>query len=91
MIQNRNNDDIKRVKELCITQASSDVEQLLKIIGDLGYVGYRISLCKLYGYSYKQCAIRYGVRRSHAQKYFEKCTRLGYSEDLKRIFRINNN
>lgn len=80
--------EAEQIKILCLTKAAKEMEELFNIIGDLGYVGYKISLCKIKGYSYQQCAIRFGITKRRAQKYYEKCNRNGYDTALKRIFKL---
>jgi hypothetical protein len=78
----------QRIKEQCIQMAVTEMEQLLNIIGDLGYKGYKICMCRLKGYSYLQCAQKFGVKKSRAQYYWETCKNKGYDIHLKRMFKI---
>lgn len=71
-----------------MTMAASELQELLTIIGELGYLGYKISMCKLKGNSYQQCATRFGITKSAAQRYWEKCIENRYDISLKRIFAL---
>jgi hypothetical protein len=73
-------------KEDIMKMAAGEVQLLLDIIGDLGYVGYKISMCKLYGNSYQQCANKFGIDKSAAQRHYEKCIEKQYDIALKKIF-----
>lgn len=74
------------LKEQIAKLAAEELEELLSIVGDLGNVGYKICLCKLKGFSYQQCANKFGIQRANAQKIWVKCRKKGYDEALKRIF-----
>jgi hypothetical protein len=78
----------QRIKEQCLQMAASEIEKLFTIIGDLGYVGYKISMCKLKGLSYNQCGAKLGVSRGKVQRYWRNCRLKGYDHDLRRIFNI---
>lgn len=75
-------------KEHLAKMAAEELEELLQIIGDLSYTGYKISLCKIYGNSYMQCAIRYGVDRETARRFWRKCVENEHHIALKKIFGI---
>lgn len=76
----------QQIKEKCISMAADDFSLLLTIIGELGYPGYRIAICKLRGASYNQCKISLGVSRQAVQRHWKKCREMGYDLHLKRIF-----
>jgi hypothetical protein len=76
----------QRIKEKCIEMAAEDFRLLLTIIGDLGYPGYRIAICKLRGASYTKCCISLGVSRAMVQRYWKKCKIRGYDSELRRMF-----
>lgn len=78
----------EQIKILCLTQAAKEVEELMHIIGELGFVGYRISMCKIKGNSYQQCANKYGISKALAQYHYEKCKEKLYDIALKRIFKL---
>lgn len=78
----------QEIKQQVMSMAVSDIELLLNIIGDLTYVGYKISLCKLKGNSYMQCAIKYNIQKSAAQYYFEKCIEKQYDIALRKLFNL---
>lgn len=80
----------QQLKEQCIRMAAADLEKLLSIIGDLGYLGYKICRCKLKGYSYNQCKGKLRVSRSLVQWHWKKCKRLGYDVELRRILNLPN-
>lgn len=71
-----------------MSMAVSEIEELLNIVGDLTYEGYKISLCKLRGFSYQQCSNKFGISKSKAQYYFEKCIEKQYDIALKKIFQL---
>jgi len=75
-------------KEDIMKMAAEELQELFKIIGDLGYEGYKISMCKLKGNSYGKCAQKLGLDRSAAQRHFRKCIDKRYDIALKRIFSI---
>lgn len=81
--------DGQQIKEHVLQMAAMDVEKLFSIIGDLGFIGYKISLCKLKGYSLKQCANKFHVSKSCAQRSYKKCIVNRYDIHLKRIFSLN--
>ena len=68
--------------------AVTDMELLLHIISDLSFTGYKISLCKLKGYSLQQCANKYGLTKEQARYSWNKCVEKKYDEDLKRLFSV---
>jgi hypothetical protein len=78
----------KNLKEQMMLMAVSDIELLFCIISDLSFEGYKISLCKLKGYSLQQCATKFGVSKSNAQYAWEKCQEKNYDVELKRLFMI---
>jgi len=78
----------EQIKRQVLGMAISEIEELLNIIGDLGYLGYKISLCKIKGNSYQQCANKFNIPKSTAQTYYEKCTEKAYDIALKRIFQL---
>lgn len=80
--------EAEHIKEHCAKMAAAELELLLKIIGDLGYVGYKISLCKLKGSSYSQCKSKIGVSRAKVQRHWKTCRSMGYDIHLKRIFNL---
>lgn len=80
--------EAEQIKILCLTKAAKDMEELFNIIGDLGYVGYKISMCKMKGYSYQQCANKLGISKALAQYHYEKCKEKLYDTALKRIFKL---
>lgn len=80
--------EAQQIKEQCLTMAAAELELLLKIIGDLGYIGYKISLCKVKGYSYAQCGRKFRVSKSLAQWHWNSCRNKGYDLHLKRIFNL---
>lgn len=80
--------EAEQLKKECLTMAATELEQLMNIIGDLGYPGYRVSLCRIKGGSYNQCRLRLGISRSKAQRHWKSCRKKGYDADLKRIFRL---
>jgi hypothetical protein len=80
--------EAQQIKQQCLIMAAAEIEQLLKIIGDLGYPGYKISLCKLKGLSYNQCARKYNISKSLAQWHWDKCRDKGYDIQLKKIFNL---
>lgn len=67
---------------------TSELEELLNIIGHLGYTGYKISMCKLQGYSYQQCANKFRISKQTARRLYEKCVENRYDIALKKIFQI---
>lgn len=75
-------------KKHMMEMAVDELEELMRIIGDLGYIGYKISMCKLYGNSYQQCANKFKIPKSTAQWHWEKCTEKQYDIALKKIFRL---
>jgi hypothetical protein len=80
----------QRIKEQCLQMAATEMEKLFTIIGDLGYPGYKIAMCRLKGYSYLQCAHKFGISKSLAQWYWNSCQKKGYDIDLKKIFNIKS-
>jgi hypothetical protein len=78
----------QRIKEQCLQMAGAEIEMLFTIIGDLGYIGYKISMCKLKGLSYSQCGAKLGVSRGKVQRYWRNCRRRGYDAHLKKIFNL---
>lgn len=80
--------EAENIKEHCAKMAAAEVEVLFKIIGDLGYVGYKISMCKLKGSSYNQCKTKLGVSRALVQWHWKNCRRKGYDSHLKKIFNL---
>jgi len=68
--------------------AVADVELLMQIIGELGFIGYKVSLCKLKGYSLQQCANKYGLTKEQARYSWKKCEDLEYDKALARLFGI---
>lgn len=76
-------------KEDILQMAANEVELLFTIIGDLGYIGYKISMCKLHGNSYQQCATKFGISRSAARRYYEKCVEYRHDIALKQIFHFD--
>ncbi len=75
-------------KEHIAKMAAADLEELLAIVGDLGYPAYRISLCKLKGQSHQQCANKFNISKSTAQSMWEKCMSKSYDIALRRIFNL---
>jgi hypothetical protein len=75
-------------KEHLARMAAEELEELLQIIGDISYVGYKISLCKIYGNSYMQCAIRFGIDRETARRLWAKCVEKQHDKALIKIFGI---
>jgi hypothetical protein len=75
-------------KEELMRMATTEVEELLNIIGDLGYTGYKISMCKLSGYSYQQCANKFRISKQTARRLYAKCVENRYDIALKKIFQI---
>lgn len=80
----------QRIKEACLRTAQADMELLFTIIGELGYTGYKIAMCKIKGNSYLQCAQKLGISKSLAQYHWENCKQKGYDSNLKKIFNINS-
>jgi hypothetical protein len=78
--------EAQELKQQCLTMAAEDFGLLMVIIGDLGYPGYRIAICKLKGASYNQCRISLGVSRGTVQRRWKKCKKKGYDLHLKRMF-----
>lgn len=78
----------QEIKQKVMSMAVSEMETLLNIIGDLGYCGYKISMCKLRGNSYQACANKFGIDKSTAQRYYEKCIEKQYDITLKELFQI---
>lgn len=68
--------------------AVAELEELLNIVGDLSFIGYKLSMCKLKGYSMQQCANKFGVTKETARYYFNKCVELQHDIALKKIFGI---
>ena len=81
--------EAQQLKEQCLTMAVAELEQLMNIIGDLGFTGYKISLCRIKGLSYGQCARNFRVSKSLAQWYWESCQKKGYDIQLKKIFKLS--
>lgn len=75
-------------KEEILRMATKDVEMIFIIVGSLGYVGYKVSMCKLKNYSYSQCAIKFGITKELACYYWRKCKKEGFDKELIRIFSI---
>lgn len=80
--------EAEQLKKQCMIMAVEQIEELLNIIGELGYIRYKIVLCKLKGNSLLQCAIKCRVTKRIAQKAWEKSTRNGYDIALKKIFQL---
>lgn len=80
--------EAEQLKKECVAMAAAELQILMNIIGDLGYAGYRVSICRLKGGSYNQCRLRLGISRSKAQRHWKNCLKKGYHNDLKRIFKI---
>lgn len=78
----------QEIKQQVMCMAVGEIEILLNIISDLGYVGYKISMCKIKGFSYMQCAQKFGIPKSTAQSYWEKCTQKAYDIALRKLFNI---
>lgn len=76
----------EHIKQHMMRMAVEEVELLLSIIGDLGFDGYKICMCKLHGNSYQQCSNKFNIPKSSAQRYWEKCTQNEYDIALKKIF-----
>lgn len=71
--------------------AVHDVELLFGIIGDLSFIGYKVALSKLYGYSLQECANKYRITKRAAQYYCEKSVEKKYDIELRRMFNICEN
>ncbi len=80
--------EAQEIKRLCLKLAVEELELLLKIIGDLGYPTYMVARFRLGGATYGQCANKFGISKSSAQWYWNKCREKGYHHDLLRIFKI---
>jgi hypothetical protein len=80
--------EAEQLKKQCLEMAATELELLMSIIGDLGFVGYKISLCKIKGYSYNQCRRKYGISRPQAQRHWKKCREKEYDIHLKRMFNL---
>lgn len=80
--------EAQELKQQCLTMAVAELEQLLIIIGDLGYVGYKISLCRIKGFSYGQCARNFRIKKSVVQYHWENCRKKGYDISLKKMFNL---
>lgn len=80
--------EAQQLKEQCLSMAVAELEQLMNIIGDLGYIGYKISLCRLKGSSYLQCAQKFNISKSLAQYYWNNCISKGYDQTLQKMFNI---
>lgn len=80
--------ETESLKKDVMNMAVSDLELLFKVIGDLTFTGYKISLCRLRGYSYQQCATKFGISKREAQKYYERCLNMGHDEFLKKTFNL---
>jgi hypothetical protein len=80
--------EAQQIKEQCITMAVAELELLMNIIGDLGYIGYKVSLCRLKGLSYGRCSRNFKIKKSLAQYYWESCQQKGYDLHLKRMFHL---
>lgn len=80
--------ETEQIKRKVIGMAATELEEFLNIIGDLTHTGYKISMCKLRGFSYQQCANKLGITKAAAQRYFEKCIEKGYDITLRRLFNI---
>lgn len=78
----------ENIKHHVMTMAVNDLDAFLNIVSDLGHIGYKVSLCKLRGFSYLQCANKMGIGKPTAQFYFEKCKKKGYDVQLKKFFNI---
>lgn len=75
-------------KEELLRMAASEMEELLNIIGELGYTGYKISMCKLQGNSYQQCANKFRISKQTARRLFAKCVDNRHDIALKKIFQL---
>ena len=80
--------EAQELKQQCLTMAAAELELLMNIIGDLTFIGYKISLCRLKGYSYGQCARNYRISKSRAQWHWENCREKGHDVHLKRMFNL---
>ena len=78
--------EAQELKQQCLTMAAEDFGLLMVIIGDLGYPGYRIAICRLRGASYSKCSINLRVSRAMVQRHWKKCKKKGYDTELKRLF-----
>ena len=81
--------EAQKLKIACISMAAAEIELLFKIVGDLGHLGYKVSLYRLYGASYNQCAQKFGISKSLAQFHWYKCIDKGYDSDLRRMFNLS--
>ena len=75
-------------KDEIMKMATAEVELLFNIIGDLGYIGYKISMCKLKGYSHQQCANKFGISKQTARRLYAKCVENRHDIALKKLFQI---
>lgn len=80
--------EAEQLKKQCLAMAATELELLMNIVGELGYEGYKISLCKIKGHSYNQCRRKYGISRSQSQRIWKKCRKNGYDIHLKRMFNL---
>lgn len=75
-------------KEEMMKMAQADLEKWLQIIGDLGTLGYRVSLSRLHGFSLQQCALKHRTTKKIVRSCWAKCVRFGHDKELIRIFSI---
>jgi len=78
----------KELKQKLLMMAVSEVELLLTIIGELGFIGYKVVLFNLRGQSLQQCATKFKISKRTAQYIIKKSNEKGYSMDLKRILPV---
>lgn len=83
--------ETQKTKEQLLQMAAGDLEQFLHIVGELGFKGYKVCLCRLHGKSLQQCAKKHGVSVMFVRWAWEKCQANGYDAVLKNLFHIESN
>lgn len=78
----------EKTKQELMQLAAHDLEQLLIVIGELGFTGYKIALMRLRGASLGQCALKLRVSKMTVRWTWEKCREKGYDEVLKKLFEL---
>jgi hypothetical protein len=73
-------------KDQIMKMTAEDLGRVIEIIGELGTLGYRISLYRMQGNSLQQCAQKFSTTRETVRYYWGKCVEKEHDKTLTRIF-----
>lgn len=76
----------EELKKIVEENETDVVSEIVIIISDLTWLGFRIARCTLRGSSYQQCANKLGVTKEKVRYYHEKCVELQHDITLKKLF-----